>query len=83
MAAWIVPDREVTNLDELVKDLLEMVEGHLAHYKIPKYIYLCDSFPLTVTGKVKKNVIRDEMNQLIVDKSDKVIKFSPSKNKRH
>lgn len=52
MAAWIVPDREVTNTDKLVKDLLEMVDGQIAHFKIPKYIYLCDSFPMTVTGKV-------------------------------
>lgn len=39
-----------------------MVEGRLAHYKIPKYIRLVNEFPLTVTGKVKKNEIRDEMN---------------------
>lgn len=58
-----------------------MADGHLAHYKIPRYIYLCDSFPLTVTGKVKKNEIRDQMNELIQIKSKKVLEFSPSKNK--
>jgi fatty-acyl-CoA synthase len=49
----------------MIKDLLEMAQGKLAHYKLPRYIYLCDAFPLTVTGKVKKNVIRHEMNELI------------------
>ena len=39
-----------------------MIEGHLAHYKIPRFIRLVSEFPLTVTGKVRKNVIRDEMN---------------------
>jgi fatty-acyl-CoA synthase len=42
-----------------------MTEGKLAHFKIPRFIYLCEQFPLTVTGKVKKNVMRDEMNALI------------------
>ncbi len=43
----------------MISELLEMVQGHLAHYKVPRYIYLCENFPLTVTGKVKKNLIRE------------------------
>lgn len=81
VAAWIIPDREVTHPEDMIKDLLEMVDGKIAHYKIPKYLYLTDAFPLTVTGKVRKNVIRDQMNKLISDKSDRVLRFSPSKNK--
>jgi acyl-CoA synthetase (AMP-forming)/AMP-acid ligase II len=42
VAAWIIPDREVKDPNELVKDLLAMTEGKLAHFKIPRYIYLCD-----------------------------------------
>lgn len=81
VAAWIVPDREVTDPSQMVKELLELSEGHIAHYKLPRYIVLVDSFPLTVTGKVKKNVIREEMNKMISEKGDKVLKFSVSKNK--
>jgi fatty-acyl-CoA synthase len=81
IAAWIIPDREVTDPTEMIKELLERAQGNLAHYKLPRYIYLCDAFPLTVTGKVRKNVIREEMNALIKAKSPKVLKFCPSKNK--
>lgn len=65
VAAWIIPDKEVKDPEELIKDLLAMTEGRLAHFKIPRYIYICDQFPLTVTGKVKKNVMRDEMNLML------------------
>ena len=65
VAAWIIPDRDVKDPQEVVRDLLAMTEGKLAHFKIPRYIYLCDQFPLTVTGKVKKNVMRDEMNVML------------------
>lgn len=82
VAAWIVPDREVTDTSVLVKELLEVCEGRIAHYKIPRYIYLCDGFPLTVTGKVRKNVIRDLSNKMLEEKSAKMLAFSPGKNKK-
>ena len=34
--------------------------GRLAHYKVPRYVLCVAEFPLTVTGKVRKNVMRDE-----------------------
>ena len=35
--------------------------GQIAHYKIPRYIRFVDEFPMTVTGKVQKFLIRDRM----------------------
>ncbi|HXP32003.1 MAG TPA: AMP-binding protein [Stellaceae bacterium] len=44
---------------------LEEIQGfcrdQIAHYKIPHYIRFVDAFPMTVTGKVQKFVMRDEM----------------------
>ena len=34
--------------------------GEIAHYKIPRYVHFVDSFPLTVTGKIQKFVLRDQ-----------------------
>ncbi|MEA2348558.1 MAG: fatty-acyl-CoA synthase, partial [Thermoleophilaceae bacterium] len=31
----------------------------IAHYKIPRHVVACDEFPMTVTGKVQKNKLRD------------------------
>ncbi len=33
-------------------DVYEFCKGAIAHYKIPKYVKIVDSFPLTITGKV-------------------------------
>ena len=33
--------------------------GHLAHYKIPKYVHIVEEFPMTVTGKVRKAEMRE------------------------
>ena len=41
-----------------------MTGDKISHYKIPKYIYLTDSYPLTATGKVKKREIRRIVNEL-------------------
>jgi fatty-acyl-CoA synthase len=40
---------------------LEFCKGKLAHFKIPRYIRFVDEFPMTVTGKVQKYLIRDSM----------------------
>jgi len=36
-------------------------KDQIAHYKIPRYIRFVDAFPMTVTGKVQKYLIRDQM----------------------
>ena len=36
-------------------------EGQIAHYKIPRHIRFVDEFPLTVTGKVQKYIMRERM----------------------
>ena len=35
--------------------------GRIAHYKIPRYVRFVDEFPLTVSGKVQKFLIRERM----------------------
>ena len=36
-------------------------EGHIAHFKIPRYVKFVEDFPMTVTGKVQKYVMRERM----------------------
>jgi fatty-acyl-CoA synthase len=35
--------------------------GQIAHHKVPRYIRFVDAFPMTVTGKVQKFLIRQTM----------------------
>ncbi len=38
-------------------------QGQIAHYKVPRYIKFVDAFPMTITGKVQKFVMRDQMKR--------------------
>jgi len=42
-------------------EIRECCQGQIAHTKIPRYIRFVDAFPMTVTGKVQKFVMRDQM----------------------
>ena len=42
-------------------ELRAFCKDQIAHYKIPRYIRFVDAFPMTVTGKVQKFLIREAM----------------------
>ena len=43
------------------EEIRAFCQGQIAHYKIPRYIRFVDAFPMTVTGKVQKFLMREEM----------------------
>ncbi|HWF26431.1 MAG TPA: AMP-binding protein, partial [Solirubrobacteraceae bacterium] len=49
--------REGTSL--AADDVRDFCRDRIAHYKIPRYVKLVDSFPMTVTGKVQKYKLRE------------------------
>ncbi len=36
-------------------------QGQIAHYKVPRYIRFVSAFPMTVTGKIQKYVLREQL----------------------
>jgi len=42
------------------KELRKFCHNKIAQFKIPRYFKFVDSFPMTVTGKVQKNVMREQ-----------------------
>jgi fatty-acyl-CoA synthase len=57
VAAWVVA-RPGTTLT--AEELREFARGQIAHYKIPHYVAIVEQLPRTVTGKVRKHVLREE-----------------------
>ena len=41
----------------------EFCRGQIAHYKVPRYVRFVDEFPMTVTGKVQKYLLRAAAEQ--------------------
>ena len=58
VAAWI----ELHSGESATEDeIREFCKEEIAHFKIPKYIRFVETFPMTVTGKVQKFKMREEM----------------------
>lgn len=41
-------------------DLIAFCEGHIAHYKIPRYFRFVEDFPMTASGKIQKYLLAQE-----------------------
>ena len=60
LCAWIiVRDGEELSADEV----RAFCQGQIAHHKVPRYIKFVDAFPMTVTGKIQKFQIREQMKR--------------------
>ncbi len=58
LCAWIILSDGQSASEE---DIVEFCRGQIAHYKIPRYIRFVDEYPMTVTGKIQKFVMRERM----------------------
>jgi fatty-acyl-CoA synthase len=43
------------------EEIRAFCSGQIAHYKVPRYIRFVDMFPMTVTGKIQKYVLRKQI----------------------
>ncbi len=59
------------NLTE--EEVQEYCRGNIARYKIPKYIFFVDAFPMTASGKIQKYKLKDLGLQLLKEKGIEVI----------
>jgi len=57
VSAWVVP-RQGSSLTE--DELRAYCRGQIAHFKVPHYIRIVDQLPKTVTGKIRKVILRAE-----------------------
>ncbi len=56
LCAWVKLQNRTAVTDA---ELSDWCRGKIAHYKIPRYWKMTDSFPMTVTGKVQKYRMRE------------------------
>jgi fatty-acyl-CoA synthase len=58
LCAWIQLKPGVSATEDEIR---EFCRGRIAHYKIPRYIRFVSEFPMTITGKIQKFVMREHM----------------------
>jgi len=60
LCAWIILKPGVTATEE---DIRSFCRGSIAHYKVPRHVRFVQGFPMTITGKIQKFVMRDMMKR--------------------
>jgi fatty-acyl-CoA synthase len=60
VCAWI---RLRTGQQCSEEEVREFCRNQIAHYKVPAHVRFVDAFPLTVTGKIQKFIMREQMIQ--------------------
>jgi len=56
LMAWVMVKEGETLTGEEVR---EFCQGRIAHYKIPRYVKFVTGFPMSVTGKIQKFLMRE------------------------
>jgi fatty-acyl-CoA synthase len=58
ICAWVqlYPGQSMTE-----EELKDFCRGQITHFKIPRYVRFVDEYPMTVTGKIQKFVMREQM----------------------
>jgi fatty-acyl-CoA synthase len=57
VGAFIVLHKDITMTEEDVRDFCR---GKISRFKIPKYVFFVDGFPLTSSGKIQKYLLREQ-----------------------
>ncbi len=64
LCAWIILKAgQQAGQQEAEDDIRAFCKGQIAHYKVPRYIRFVAAFPMTITGKIQKFVMRDAMKK--------------------
>ncbi|XP_074475436.1 medium-chain acyl-CoA ligase ACSF2, mitochondrial [Sebastes fasciatus] len=53
------------------EEIIDYCKGQISHFKIPRYVLFVTSFPLTITGKIQKILLRETAEQQLGLKKEK------------
>ncbi|MBV9713447.1 MAG: AMP-binding protein [Ktedonobacteraceae bacterium] len=57
IVAWV---KLKPGVEATADEIREFCKGQIAHYKIPRHILFVEGFPMTVTGKIQKYLMREQ-----------------------
>jgi fatty-acyl-CoA synthase len=70
VGAFIIKHPYATLTEE---DVIDFCRGKISKFKIPKYVFFIDSFPMTASGKIQKYKLRDLGLSILKEKNIKVV----------
>ncbi len=70
IGAFIIKEEESQLTSE---DIIDYAANRIARYKVPKYIFFVQEFPLTASGKIMKFKLRDQAVEILAKESEESI----------
>jgi fatty-acyl-CoA synthase len=64
VGVWLRP-KNTTDLSDLISDILKFCDKNLALFKVPRYVRVVESYPMTVSGKIQKYKMSEETFELV------------------
>ena len=68
LCAWVILKAGQSATED---DIKAFCKGQIAHYKVPRYVKFVEAFPMTITGKIQKFVMRDIMKKELAVSEEK------------
>jgi fatty-acyl-CoA synthase len=65
--------KKKNGVEILEEDIIDFCRVKISRYKIPKYVFFVEDFPMTASGKIQKYKLRDLSLQLLSEKGVEVI----------
>jgi fatty-acyl-CoA synthase len=56
VGAFVIPKDGATITEE---DIRDFCRGTIANFKVPKYVFFVNSYPMTASGKIQKYKLRE------------------------
>ena len=70
VAAFIIP---AAGIDITCEDVRDFCKDKIARYKIPRYVFFVDEYPLTGSGKIQKFKLRDMALELCREQGIEIV----------
>ncbi len=55
------------------EDIRSHCRGQIAHYKVPKYIFFVEGYPMTASGKIQKYKLRDLGLEMLKERGEQIV----------
>ncbi|NLT52421.1 MAG: AMP-binding protein, partial [Ignavibacteria bacterium] len=70
VGAFIIKKEGVNICEE---DVIDFCRGKISRFKIPKYVFFVENYPMTASGKIQKYKLREMALEILKEKKIKVV----------
>lgn len=70
VGAFIIKKQDAAICEE---DVIDFCRGKISRFKIPKYVFFVENYPMTASGKIQKYKLREMALEILKDKNIEIV----------